>query len=400
MKRLSTEGRAGSGLLAGLAALGCALAGCRARSPDTFVLPAPSSKPEAEPGAVDPPPPPAPPVTPDLSPARSAAPTLPLAVDGVYRLPSATTVAPIASTATTFVFVAADGTTRVGATASFADARPITSLAGLVAEASCDQPPSMLGRVGEEQPSGGYGLGGGGDSEGDPSALGQVGLGRGSLGSERLGRAYVITAVRAAVGVPSTVLVIDQGASLAAGGPRVVELGGAVTLAVAGGGPGASALRLVVTSCSPYTGSRSTGLTGEQRFAELVGWLDGEARFATSLGVVIEVAAAPGPMVRAGAPTPSGGLDKDIIRRLVKRNLGAIKRCYEQELERQPELAGKLTVTFVIGKNGAVASSQGDGLDPTVASCVAGVILRIVFPAPTGGGSVTVNYPFVFAPGT
>jgi len=36
------------------------------------------------------------------------------------------------------------------------------------------------------------------------------------------------------------------------------------------------------------------------------------------------------------------------------------------------------------------------GVDPDVASCVAGVIKKIEFPKPKGGGNVQVNYPFVF----
>ena len=45
---------------------------------------------------------------------------------------------------------------------------------------------------------------------------------------------------------------------------------------------------------------------------------------------------------------------------------------------------------------GAVQASNGSGFNGEVASCVAGVIKSINFPAPKNGGNVQVNYPFNF----
>ena len=61
-----------------------------------------------------------------------------------------------------------------------------------------------------------------------------------------------------------------------------------------------------------------------------------------------------------------------------------------------PGLGGAMSVSFMIAGNGTVQGSAGSGFNQTVASCVAGVIKNINFPAPKNGGSVQVNYPFNF----
>jgi hypothetical protein len=102
------------------------------------------------------------------------------------------------------------------------------------------------------------------------------------------------------------------------------------------------------------------------------------------------------PSVSIGQPTSSGDLDKAIIRRYINRNLAKIQYCYEKQLLAKPTLAGTVQTQFFITPAGIVASSTGNGVDPEVSSCVADVIKNIEFPKPKGGGSVQVNYPFIF----
>jgi hypothetical protein len=95
----------------------------------------------------------------------------------------------------------------------------------------------------------------------------------------------------------------------------------------------------------------------------------------------------------------SGGLDKAIVRRYIKRRLNAVRYCYEKALIARPTLAGTLTAYFMIDATGHVAQSSASGLgDPEVEACVAKAIEAIEFPVAQGGGTVTVNYPFTFAP--
>ncbi|MGE0871212.1 MAG: AgmX/PglI C-terminal domain-containing protein [Kofleriaceae bacterium] len=104
------------------------------------------------------------------------------------------------------------------------------------------------------------------------------------------------------------------------------------------------------------------------------------------------------PTVSIGQPSAQGDLDKAIIRRYIKRNIQKIQYCYEKELLAKPGLSGVVSTSFFITPNGNVASSNGSGVDPNVANCVAGVIKAIEFPKPKGGGGVQVNYPFTFRP--
>ena len=102
------------------------------------------------------------------------------------------------------------------------------------------------------------------------------------------------------------------------------------------------------------------------------------------------------PPVTIGRPIATDGLDREIIRRYVKRQQSRISYCYEKQLLAKPELEGDVTVQFLVMPNGTVSNSAGGGMDNDVAACVADAIHDIAFPAPTDGGSVQVNYPFHF----
>lgn len=94
-----------------------------------------------------------------------------------------------------------------------------------------------------------------------------------------------------------------------------------------------------------------------------------------------------------------GGLDKELIARIIKSQLGQIRYCYERQLSANPDLYGKVQVRFTIGSEGAVVS-QTIGSTSLNSAMVEGCILRRVagwqFPKPNGGTSVIVTYPFLF----
>ncbi len=92
-----------------------------------------------------------------------------------------------------------------------------------------------------------------------------------------------------------------------------------------------------------------------------------------------------------------GSLDKEIIRRVIRRHLAEIKFCYEKELLHRSGLVGRVTVQFTIGGNGGVLSSvvQESTLhDANVEQCMRDAVRRWEFPQPKGGGIVIVSYPF------
>jgi len=118
------------------------------------------------------------------------------------------------------------------------------------------------------------------------------------------------------------------------------------------------------------------------------------------VGVLASRKAKP-PEIIPGMVTSHGSLDKEIIRRIVRRHLNEVKYCYDQALVRQPKLDGRLVAQFTIAGTGRVIASvvQSSTLGSTpVEMCVVNAIKRWEFPAPTGGGLAIVSYPFTFSP--
>lgn len=117
-------------------------------------------------------------------------------------------------------------------------------------------------------------------------------------------------------------------------------------------------------------------------------------------GRVADAAITPAPTVTIAAPLVVGSLDKQIIRRYIRRHLEKLQYCYEQRLLGHPRLAGTVTVHFAINPDGKVASAAADGMhDDALEACVAGVVRAIEFPRTDDGAVVQVNYPFSFRTG-
>ena len=94
-----------------------------------------------------------------------------------------------------------------------------------------------------------------------------------------------------------------------------------------------------------------------------------------------------------------GALNRCTIDSYVRKSIGEIRQCYVNELAKDPKLAGRIVINFVISASGNVSSAKVQRTtmgSAEVENCVAGVIKKIKFPAPKGGGIVIVNYPFVF----
>jgi hypothetical protein len=107
------------------------------------------------------------------------------------------------------------------------------------------------------------------------------------------------------------------------------------------------------------------------------------------------------PKVRMGATTVSGRLPPEVIQRIVRQNFGRFRMCYEQGLGRNPNLEGRVSARFVIGRDGAVSNVSNGGSDlpdSGVVSCVLSAFYGLSFPQPEGG-IVTVVYPIMLAPG-
>jgi hypothetical protein len=107
------------------------------------------------------------------------------------------------------------------------------------------------------------------------------------------------------------------------------------------------------------------------------------------------------PLVKLGATKVSGRLPPPVIQGVVRENFELFRKCYERGLERNGDLTGRVTVRFVIGRDGKVASVADGGsdiADTQVRDCVLAAFQGLQFPEPEGG-IVTVVYPILFAPG-
>lgn len=100
-----------------------------------------------------------------------------------------------------------------------------------------------------------------------------------------------------------------------------------------------------------------------------------------------------------GKTTVVGGLDKDVIMKVIKRHQNEIKFCYEQELQKNPALGGKVAVAWTIDPTGGVSEanvSESSIGNANVESCIVQRIRRWKFPEPAGGGVVNVTFPWIF----
>jgi hypothetical protein len=101
------------------------------------------------------------------------------------------------------------------------------------------------------------------------------------------------------------------------------------------------------------------------------------------------------PRLRSSATTVSGRLPAEVVRRIVRQNHPRFRHCYEKGLLTNPTLEGRVSVRFVIGRDGAVThvgDAGSDLPDPNVVRCVTNAFYDIGFPKPEGG-VVTVVYP-------
>jgi TonB family protein len=97
----------------------------------------------------------------------------------------------------------------------------------------------------------------------------------------------------------------------------------------------------------------------------------------------------------------AGEFDSNLVVSTIKTRLRAIQMCYEQQLRRNPTLAGKVTVEFTIQPRGNVTDvkvKDNTTGDSAVATCVANTVGLFRFNPGPEGGSVSYSYPFVFAP--
>jgi outer membrane biosynthesis protein TonB len=188
------------------------------------------------------------------------------------------------------------------------------------------------------------------------------------------------------ISLDSAVKSLDRGSAQA----RVITSAGGESSSLA---PGLISQRGSEQALGIGEGSRdarpATGVTGRQ--AGRQSRLAGRQEASVSLS-----------MPSSAATVSGGSLSKKQISSVVMRNKGAIRYCYESQLNRYPTMRGKVVVDFIINTDGSVRTvkvpnntlSQPRAADK-VARCLMKFIKRWKFPKPKGG-KVRVIYPFTF----
>lgn len=142
-------------------------------------------------------------------------------------------------------------------------------------------------------------------------------------------------------------------------------------------------------------GLASVGLIGHNRPGDGNGGLARTTGFGTRQARV--------PQVRDAKAEVVGGLDKDLIRRVVRAHVNEVRHCYNMGLAKDPNMKGRVAVQFTIGGTGKVSSSvvqESDLKDGNqVANCIAQAVRRWNFPKPASGGAALVTYPFILQAG-
>jgi len=100
-------------------------------------------------------------------------------------------------------------------------------------------------------------------------------------------------------------------------------------------------------------------------------------------------------------PHVSGYLSPEQIMRVVRQNQAAVRYCYENQLQRQPSLRGRIEIAWRMNREGRVTTSRvarSTMGNPGVEGCIVRQVRNWRFDQPDGG-EVDVVFPFIFGSG-
>ncbi len=96
----------------------------------------------------------------------------------------------------------------------------------------------------------------------------------------------------------------------------------------------------------------------------------------------------------------SGGMDREAIRRVIREHIREIRSCYERELQRSPDLYGKIVIEWDIEEAGRVTRAgvkRNELGNDAVGNCIVARLRTWRFPDPPKDQVGRVSYPFVFS---
>lgn len=103
--------------------------------------------------------------------------------------------------------------------------------------------------------------------------------------------------------------------------------------------------------------------------------------------------------IALGFGSTTGHCDKNNIEQVVRRRAGAMRACYEEQLQNQPTLEGKITARWTINLDGTVKDAriaQSSIGNKQVENCLLRSARMMRFAKPVGGTCI-VQWPFVFS---
>lgn len=106
--------------------------------------------------------------------------------------------------------------------------------------------------------------------------------------------------------------------------------------------------------------------------------------------------------LKIGSGSSQGFCKKSDITKNVRRRAGAIRACYERELQVKPKLKGKVTARWTITLDGRVSNAsvvKSSLKNKAVEGCLLRTVRRMRFAKPEGGVCV-IQWPFVFNSGS
>ena len=105
------------------------------------------------------------------------------------------------------------------------------------------------------------------------------------------------------------------------------------------------------------------------------------------------------PDIRLKMPQANGSLHKVIVQKVAKMHQKEIQACYEKELIKKTGISGQLIVNWVITPRGTVEQikiKESTLNNKNVEKCIVDVLKSWKYPTPKDGGSVSVEFPFIF----
>jgi hypothetical protein len=91
----------------------------------------------------------------------------------------------------------------------------------------------------------------------------------------------------------------------------------------------------------------------------------------------------------------TGALAREVVHRIMRRNLAAFRECYARRLTSAPDLSGTIDLRFTIAPDGSASTVQATGVDDDVSSCVQRRVHQTQFP--TAEAATTVTFPLILA---